>query len=191
MHSEAQQTETRDFGVEEHLSSVPSKENDFVPKTHKLWRISGRLFKGKFVAVLQSGSVSSSWLVVGNRVVLQESQSSASGSKQSQGLHVQGYYVVNFFHLVRSLVMQNNSRMCIRCCDLCPSGRNERFCDFSSVQSLCRVQLLATPWTSARQASLSITNSWSPPKPPAVQPSHPLLSPSPPALNLSEHQFLF
>ena len=30
---------------------------------------------------------------------------------------------------------------------------------FSSVQSLSRVQLLATPWTAARQASLSITNS--------------------------------
>ena len=31
----------------------------------------------------------------------------------------------------------------------------------SSVQSLSRVQLFATPWTAARQASLSITNSWS------------------------------
>ena len=31
----------------------------------------------------------------------------------------------------------------------------------SSVQSLSRVQLLATPWTAARQASLSITNSQS------------------------------
>ena len=30
---------------------------------------------------------------------------------------------------------------------------------FSSVQSLRRVRLLATPWTAARQASLSITNS--------------------------------
>ena len=30
---------------------------------------------------------------------------------------------------------------------------------FSSVQSLSRVRLLATPWTTARQASLSITNS--------------------------------
>ena len=30
-----------------------------------------------------------------------------------------------------------------------------------SVQSLCRVQLFVTPWTSARQASLSITNSQS------------------------------
>ena len=31
----------------------------------------------------------------------------------------------------------------------------------SSVQSLTHVQLFATPWTAARQASLSITNSWS------------------------------
>ena len=32
--------------------------------------------------------------------------------------------------------------------------------DFSSVQSLSRVWLFATPWTAACQASLSITNSW-------------------------------
>ena len=31
----------------------------------------------------------------------------------------------------------------------------------SSVQSLSCVQLFMTPWTAARQASLSITNSWS------------------------------
>ena len=31
---------------------------------------------------------------------------------------------------------------------------------FSSVQSLSRVWLFATPWTTTRQASLSITNSW-------------------------------
>ena len=30
---------------------------------------------------------------------------------------------------------------------------------FSSVQSLSRLRLFATPWTAARQASLSITNS--------------------------------
>ena len=35
---------------------------------------------------------------------------------------------------------------------------------FSSVQSLSRVQLFATPWTAAHQASLSITNSRSLPK---------------------------
>ena len=32
---------------------------------------------------------------------------------------------------------------------------------FSSLQSLSRVRLFATPWIAARQASLSITNSWS------------------------------
>ena len=35
---------------------------------------------------------------------------------------------------------------------------------FGSFQLLCRVRLFATPWTAARQASLSITNSWSLPK---------------------------
>ena len=35
---------------------------------------------------------------------------------------------------------------------------------FSSAQSLSCVRLFATPWIAARQASLSITNSWSPPK---------------------------
>ena len=34
----------------------------------------------------------------------------------------------------------------------------------SSVQSFIRVQLFATPWTAARQASLCLTNSQSPPK---------------------------
>ena len=32
---------------------------------------------------------------------------------------------------------------------------------YSSVQLLCRVRFFATPWTTACQASLSITNSWS------------------------------
>ena len=35
---------------------------------------------------------------------------------------------------------------------------------FSSVQSLSHVRLVATPWTAAHQASLSITNTWSLPK---------------------------
>ena len=40
---------------------------------------------------------------------------------------------------------------------------------FSSVQLLSCVQLFATPWTAARQASLSITNSRSPPKPMSIE----------------------
>ena len=38
-----------------------------------------------------------------------------------------------------------------------------------SVQSLSRVWLFVTPWTTARRASLSITNSWSPPKPMSIE----------------------
>ena len=38
------------------------------------------------------------------------------------------------------------------------------FMRISSVQSLSRVWLFATPWTTAHQASLFITYSWSPPK---------------------------
>ena len=40
---------------------------------------------------------------------------------------------------------------------------------FSSVQLLSQVQLFATPWTAACQASLSITNSWSLPKPMCIE----------------------
>ena len=65
-----------------------------------------------------------------------------------------------------------------------------------SVQSLSHVQLFATPWTVACQASLSFTISQSLLKLMSIvsvmpKPSDPLLSPSPPTLNLSQHQCLF
>ena len=68
---------------------------------------------------------------------------------------------------------------------------------FSSVQSFSHVRLFATPWTAARQASLSLTNSRSLLKlmfMESVMPSnhlilcHPLLLL---AFNLSQHQGLF
>ena len=40
---------------------------------------------------------------------------------------------------------------------------------FSSFQSLSCLRPFATPWTAARQASLSITNSQSPPKPMSIE----------------------
>ena len=49
---------------------------------------------------------------------------------------------------------------------------------FSSVQLLSRVRLFETPWTTTRYASLSITNSRSPPKPmptESVMPSNHLI----------------
>ena len=68
---------------------------------------------------------------------------------------------------------------------------------FSSVQSLSCVRLFVTPWTAAHQASLSIheflefaqTHVYLVSD--AIQPSHPLTSPSPPAFSLSQHQGLF
>ena len=50
-----------------------------------------------------------------------------------------------------------------------PPGKPKPESQFSSVQSLSRVRLSATPWTAARQAFLSITNSRSPPKPMCIE----------------------
>ena len=68
----------------------------------------------------------------------------------------------------------------------------------AAVQSLSHVWLFMTPWTAARQATLSFTVSWSLLKctwvhwvSDTIQPSHPLSSLSPLALNLSQHQGLF
>ena len=96
-------------------------------------------------------------------------------------------------------ILQNIHKYIIK---LCINGQNSilpwkwgESVQFSSVQSLSRVRLFETPWIAAHQASLSITNS-------QVHPylcplswwCHPaissLLSPSPPAFNLSQHQSL-
>ena len=70
------------------------------------------------------------------------------------------------------------------------------FCSqVSSVQSLSLVQLFATPWTAACQASHhqlpESTQTHVHQVGDAIQPSHPLSSPCPPAFNLSQHQGLF
>ena len=68
---------------------------------------------------------------------------------------------------------------------------------FSSVQSLNRVHLFATPWTVAHQVSLSITNSQSPLKLMSIEsvmPSNHLILCRPLlllAFNLSQRQGLF
>ena len=62
------------------------------------------------------------------------------------------------------------------------------------VQLPSPVHLFATPWTVAHQASLSFpefVQTHVHRIDDAIQPSHPLSSPSPPALNLSQHQGLF
>jgi len=72
---------------------------------------------------------------------------------------------------------------------------------FHSVQSLSPVWLFVTPWTTARQASLvsptshhqllEFTQTQVHGVSDAIQPSHPLSSPSPLAFNLSQPQGLF
>ena len=53
-----------------------------------------------------------------------------------------------------------NSQIYIFMCEVfCP--RSKLITLFGSVQLLSRVSLFVTPWTTAHQASLSITNSWS------------------------------
>ena len=72
----------------------------------------------------------------------------------------------------------------------------------SSVQSLIRVQLFATPWTTARQASLSIPNSRSSPKPMSIELMMPsshlilcrplfLLPPIPPSIRVFSNESTF
>ena len=50
-----------------------------------------------------------------------------------------------------------------------PAQPHVQLHQFRSVQSLSHVRLFATPWTTAGQASLSITNSRSPPKPMPIE----------------------
>ena len=69
-----------------------------------------------------------------------------------------------FFSLVCLLLISNSSIcfMLLMYLNNFVSTRNNvssLLFQFSSVQSLSRVRLFATPWTAARQASLSITNS--------------------------------
>ena len=70
---------------------------------------------------------------------------------------------------------------------------------FSSVQLLSRVRLFATRWTAACQASLFITNSWSPPKPMSIESMMPsnhlilccpllLLPPIPPSIRVFSNE---
>ena len=71
------------------------------------------------------------------------------------------------------------------------------FTHISSVQLLGYIQLFVAPWTVVCQASLShhqllkLAQTHVHPDGDAIQPSHPLSLPSPPAFHLSQHQGLF
>ena len=95
-----------------------------------------------------------------------------------------------YVHVLLNVSRLQKLQMCKR------TGAHGDMFSVSSVQSLSCVQLFATPCTAACQASLSITNSQSLLKlihwvGDAIQTFHPLSSPSPPALNLFQHQGFF
>ena len=101
----------------------------------------------------------------------------------------------NFLHQGIFLIQWLNSHLlpalAVRLFTAEPPGKPQNF-HVSSVQSLghLSVQLFVTQWTTARQASLSITNSWRLLKLMSIKPFHPLSSHSPLAFNLSLHQGL-
>ena len=57
-----------------------------------------------------------------------------------------------------------DTSLCTLCAGASAGWEEPSHLHFSSVQSLSRVRLFATPWTATQQASLSITNSWGSPK---------------------------
>ena len=70
-------------------------------------------------------------------------------------------YIYIYPHLKKILFPYKQCSMCS--IEVLISYPFYRLVQFSSLQLLSRVQLFAIPWTTARQASLSITNSWSSP----------------------------
>ena len=74
---------------------------------------------------------------------------------------------INSFLLIKELEIENVLHFLTKGKVLCISALFTNI-QFSSVQSLTRVWLFATPWTTACQASLSITNSRSTPKPMSI-----------------------
>ena len=72
--------------------------------------------------------------------------------------------VADFIFLGSKITADDDCSHEIKRCLLLGRKVMTNFSQFSSVQSLSRVWLFASPWTAALQASLSITNSWSLPK---------------------------
>ena len=67
------------------------------------------------------------------------------------------FFLVSFDYYSFHLIIDILSKVCPWCTYVLVT-------QFSSVQPLSHVWLFVTPWTTARQASQSINNTWSPPK---------------------------
>ena len=69
-------------------------------------------------------------------------------------------YLFNLYFIYNGILLSYKKEWNSAICSNMDKPREDHT-QFSSVQSLSRVQLFATPWIAACQASLSITNSWS------------------------------
>ena len=113
---------------------------------------------------------------------------------------------MNFHNLSASYLEREVFIKCYNqsCFILVPFGQSDRLwwkvgmpynchvTGFSSVQSRSRVWLFATPWIAACPSPMpEFTQTHVHQVRDAIQPSHPLSSPSPPAPNPSQHQTLF
>ena len=90
---------------------------------------------------------------VGLKFNIQKTKIMASGPITSWP--IDGETVADFIFLGSRITADGDCSHEIKRCLLLEESYNQP----SSVQSLSRVQLFATPWTAARQASLSINNS--------------------------------
>ena len=104
--------------------------------------------KYEFIMILKN--VGHPWMVVGHQIIVAK----INKNKTQELLHLSHNDILLYVVIADSKCRRNN----IIIMSLFIISQ------FSSVQSLSRVQLFATPWTAACQASLSITNSWSLPK---------------------------
>ena len=73
------------------------------------------------------------------------------------------------YHLYVESKKQKCKWTCLQSKNRNTDVENKHLIQFSSVHSLGHVWLFVTPWTTALQTSLSITNSRSPPKPMSIE----------------------
>ena len=100
---------------------------------------------------------------------------SISSSNEYSGLN---FFGIDWFDLLavqgtlKSLLQHHSSKASILWRSAFFMSNSHGYCkshQFSSVQSLSHVRLFEIPWIAACQASLSITNSWSPPNPMSIE----------------------